>query len=98
MIQVIDKKTSSVAFKFLSNRCSTANNKIRDIREIRVQEKSVFSVPSVGAETSDNNKRTAKNTLLLYFCILFLMTVSLYTSRGIDDAVGVYITNNKKTK
>ena len=83
------QKTSFVAFKFLSNRCSTANNKIRDIRAIRVQEKSVFSVPSVGAETSENNKRIAKNTLLLYFRMLFLMVVSLYTSRGILHAVGV---------
>ena len=68
MIQVIDKKTSSVASKFLSNRCSTANNKIRDIRAIRVQEKSVFSVPSVGAETSENNKRIYVASLLTNAC------------------------------
>ncbi len=37
-------------------------------------------------QTSDNNKRIAKNTLLLYFRMLFLM-VSLYTSLGIDDVL-----------
>ena len=44
-------------------------------------------------QTLDNNKRKAENTLLLYFRQLFLMTVSLYTIRGILHAVGVYITN-----
>lgn len=43
----------------------------------------------MSTQTSDNNKRTAKNTLLLYFCILFLMVVSLYTSRVILNALGV---------
>ena len=38
---------------------------------------------------SDNNKRIAKNTLLLYFRMLFLMLVSLYTSRVILNALGV---------
>lgn len=36
-----------------------------------------------------NNKRIAKNTLLLYFRMLFLMLVSLYTSRVVLDALGV---------
>ena len=27
----------------------------------------------MSTQTSDNNKRIAKNTLLLYFCLLFLM-------------------------
>ena len=53
------------------NSCPTVvaplTTKNRDIREFRVQEKSVFSVPSVGVETSDNNKRIAKRTLLLDF-------------------------------
>lgn len=40
-------------------------------------------------QTSDNNKRIAKNTLLLYFRILFMMIVSLYTSRVILNALGV---------
>ena len=40
-------------------------------------------------QTSDNNNRIAKNTLLLYFRMLFIMTVSLYTSRRILHAVGV---------
>lgn len=35
------------------------------------------------------NKRIAKNTLVLYFRMLFLMLVSLYTSRVILDALGV---------
>lgn len=41
------------------------------------------------SQTSDNNKRTAKNTLLLYFRMLFMMVVSLYTSRVILNALGV---------
>lgn len=40
-------------------------------------------------KTSDNNKRIAKNTLLLYFRMLFMMVVSLYTSRVILNALGV---------
>lgn len=38
---------------------------------------------------SDNNKRIAKNTLLLYFRMLLMMVVSLYTSRVILNALGV---------
>lgn len=41
------------------------------------------------SQTSDNNKRIAKNTLLLYFRMLFMMVVSLYTSRVILNALGV---------
>lgn len=40
-------------------------------------------------EASANNKRIAKNALLLYVRMLFLMLVSLYTSRVILDALGV---------
>lgn len=40
-------------------------------------------------QTPDNNKRIAKNTLLLYFRMLFMMVVSLYTSRVILNALGV---------
>lgn len=39
--------------------------------------------------SQDNNKRIAKNTLLLYFRMIVLMVVSLYTSRVILDALGV---------
>lgn len=39
--------------------------------------------------TSENNKRIAKNTLLLYVRMLFMMVVSLYTSRVILNALGV---------
>lgn len=38
---------------------------------------------------SNNNKRIAKNTLLLYFCMLFMMEVSLYMSRVILNTLGV---------
>lgn len=38
---------------------------------------------------SDNKKRIAKNTLLLYVRMLFLMVISLYTSRVILNALGV---------
>ena len=37
---------------------------------------------------SDNNKRIEKNTFLLYFRMLFMMVVSLYTSRVILNALG----------
>ncbi|MCD8317938.1 MAG: lipopolysaccharide biosynthesis protein [Paraprevotella sp.] len=40
-------------------------------------------------DTSENNKRIAKNTLLLYFRMLLLMAVSLYTSRVVLNALGV---------
>lgn len=40
-------------------------------------------------DISTNNKRIAKNTLLLYFRMLFLMVVSLYTSRVVLNALGV---------
>lgn len=39
--------------------------------------------------SSENNKRIAKNTLLLYCRMLFLMAVSLYTSRVVLNALGV---------
>lgn len=38
---------------------------------------------------SSDNKRIAKNTLLLYFRMLFMMAVSLYTSRVILNVLGV---------
>lgn len=41
------------------------------------------------SQTSENNKRIAKNTLLLYVRMLFMMAVSLYTSRVILNALGV---------
>lgn len=39
--------------------------------------------------TTENNKRIAKNTLLLYFRMLFTMAVSLYTSRVVLNTLGV---------
>lgn len=38
---------------------------------------------------STNNKRIAKNTLFLYFRMLFMMAVSLYTSRVILNTLGI---------
>ena len=43
----------------------------------------------MSTQTSENNKRIAKNTLLLYFRMLFMMVASLYTSRVIFNALGV---------
>ncbi len=37
----------------------------------------------------ENNKRIAKNTLMLYFRMFFLMLVGLYTSRVVLNALGV---------
>ena len=41
------------------------------------------------SQTSQNNKRIAKNTLLLYVRMLFMMAVNLYTSRVVLNALGV---------
>ena len=41
------------------------------------------------SQTSENNKRIAKNTLLLYVRMVFLMLVTLYSSRVILKALGV---------
>lgn len=40
-------------------------------------------------QSSDNNKRIAKNTLLLYFRMLFLMFIGLFTSRINLQSLGV---------
>lgn len=40
-------------------------------------------------DTSSNNKRIAKNTLLLYVRMLFMMAISLFTSRVILNTLGV---------
>lgn len=40
-------------------------------------------------DTSANNKRIAKNTLLLYFRMLLMMAVTLYTSRVVLDKLGI---------
>lgn len=39
--------------------------------------------------TAENNKRIAKNTLLLYFRMMLTMAVSLYTSRVVLNTLGV---------
>ena len=43
----------------------------------------------MSTDSSQNNKRIAKNTLLLYFRMLLTMVVSLYTSRVVLGALGV---------
>lgn len=43
----------------------------------------------MSSQTSDNNKRIAKNTLFLYFRMLFLMGIALYTSRVVLNTLGV---------
>lgn len=40
-------------------------------------------------DTSANNKRIAKNTMLLYVRMLLMMVVSLYTSRIVLNALGI---------
>ena len=41
------------------------------------------------SDNSQNNKRIAKNTLMLYVRMLFIMAVTLYTSRVILNTLGV---------
>lgn len=41
------------------------------------------------SSTTANNKRIAKNTLLLYIRMLFMMTISLFTIRVILNILGV---------
>lgn len=40
-------------------------------------------------QTSDNNRRVAKNTILLYMRMMVLMLIGLYTSRVILQLLGV---------
>lgn len=40
-------------------------------------------------DSSNNNKRIAKNTLLLYFRMMFMMAVALFTSRIVLKTLGV---------
>lgn len=40
-------------------------------------------------DTSQNNKRIAKNTLLLYIRMIFMLVISLYTSRVVLNTLGV---------
>ena len=41
------------------------------------------------SNVGENSKRIAKNTLLLYFRMLFMMVISLYTSRVILSVLGI---------
>ena len=38
---------------------------------------------------AENNKRVAKNTLFLYFRMILIMLVTLYTSRGVLAELGI---------
>ena len=40
-------------------------------------------------QTSDNNKRIAKNTLFLYLRMFVMMLTALFTSRIVLDVLGV---------
>ena len=44
---------------------------------------------TIMANATENNKRIAKNTLLLYVRMLVMMAVTLYTSRVVLAALGV---------
>lgn len=41
------------------------------------------------SQALDNNKRIAKNTMLLYFRMIFLLAISLFTSRIILQTLGI---------
>lgn len=49
----------------------------------------MFCVLIFMSSTSENNKRIAKNTLFLYVRMLFIMGVTLYTSRVVLEVLGV---------
>jgi O-antigen/teichoic acid export membrane protein len=44
---------------------------------------------SITQDNTSNNKRIAKNTLLLYLRMMFIMTVQLYTSRVVLNSLGI---------
>ena len=46
-------------------------------------------MPRIMTNTAANNKRIAKNTLLLYFRTLLIMAITLYTSRVVLNTLGV---------
>lgn len=41
------------------------------------------------SQTSDNNKRIARNTIMLYMRMMVLVLIGLYTSRVILQSLGV---------
>lgn len=43
----------------------------------------------MNSNTQSNNKQLAKNTILLYFRMVILMLLTLYTSRVVLNALGV---------
>ncbi len=56
---------------------------------IPTENNSVNNSTNNHTNNSANNKRIAKNTLMLYFRMLFLMGVSLYTSRVVLNTLGI---------
>lgn len=54
----------------------------------RTLAENVIFIPYMSV-SSENNKRIAKNTLLLYVRMLFMLLVSLYTSRVVMNTLGV---------
>ena len=69
---------------------SVASYILSSLREERLGEKGgTFFGKRDRVIRKNNNKRIANNTLLLYFRMLFMMVVSLYTSRVILNALGV---------
>ena len=60
--------------------------------DINIQENESQSSVQSASKTNhnqDNNRRIAKNTLMLYLRMIVVMAVSLYTSRLVLDALGV---------
>lgn len=56
---------------------------------IKALDDSQIKHKNMSENTTENNKRIAKNTLLLYIRMLFMMSVSLYTSRVVLNVLGV---------
>ena len=42
----------------------------------------------MSAQSQDNNKRIAKNTLALYVRMFFILAINLFTSRAVLDTLG----------
>ena len=63
------------------------------MKELRIKNIGVWIIESIkigkmSNQTSDNNKRLAKNSLLLYVRMLLTMGISLYTSRVVLSTLG----------
>lgn len=59
-------------------------------KQLSVYNQNIINEIGIMSQSSEsNNKRIAKNTLLLFFRMLIMMAVLLYTSRVIQNALGV---------